>query len=331
MRAERWWQEASVIDDLITTPTAYEFTQAIRLLRHTPYPSTTQYWANDFKFYSSLNLNFPVTEIESLSLDNKYIQITNLMMGLTGIQGALPYSYTHKIKQSRRQQKQETLHFLGLFNHKLTAQYVDASLAYYLPIRYEIERENDYLDILHALNGYVRTQQNQPELEDYFAEFSGLMQGQNNTAYALKTMLACIFKTEFVIKEWVEEKFKLEDAQKTTLGGLNAGLLGMNTFCGDSIRQMGGKIEIQIGPLSRTDYLSFLPQQKMSEKLKKILSTWCSPTMMVNLRLILKKEDIQPFCLDSRSEQGLAQGAFLMPKCTEANSETCYALLGDMQ
>jgi type VI secretion system protein ImpH len=104
----------------------------------------------------------------------------------------------------------------------------------------------------------------------------------------------------------------------------------MNTFCGDSIHQMGGKIEIQIGPLSRTDYLSFLPQQKMSEELKKILSTWCSPTMMVDLRLILKKEDIQPFCLDSRSEQGLAQGAFLMPKCTEANSETCYALLGDI-
>ncbi len=41
MRAERWWQEASVIDDLFTTPTAYEFIQATRLLRHRPHSTTT--------------------------------------------------------------------------------------------------------------------------------------------------------------------------------------------------------------------------------------------------------------------------------------------------
>ncbi|WP_349926494.1 type VI secretion system baseplate subunit TssG [Acinetobacter sp. A1-4-2] len=329
MRAERWWQETSVIDDLFTTPTGYEFIQATRLLRHRPHSYTTQYWANDFKFHSSLNLNFPVTEIESLTFENKYIQITNLMMGITGIQGALPYSYTHKVKQSRHQQRQEILGFLSLFNHKLTTQYVDASLAYYLPIRYEIEKENDYLDILHALNGYVRTQQDQTELDDYFAEFSGLMQGQNNTAYALKTMLNCIFKTEFKIKQWVEEKFKLEDAQRTTLGG-NANLLGRNTFCGESIRQIDGKVEIQIGPLSRTDYLSFLPKQQMSEKLKKIISTWCSPTTLVDVRLILKKEEIQPLCLNTKSEQGLAQNAFLMTQHREANLETYYALFGEL-
>ncbi len=43
--------------------------------------------------------------------------------------------------------------------------------------------------------GMSETQQDQTELDDYFAEFSGLMQGQkHNTAYALKTMLNCIFK-----------------------------------------------------------------------------------------------------------------------------------------
>ena len=330
MRSERWWQEASVIDDLMTRPTSYEFIQATRLLRHIPDSPKTRYWANDFKFHSSLNLNFPVSEIETLKLENERIHLTNLMVGLTGMQGTLPYTYTHKIKQSGRQQKVETIHFLGLFNHKLTAQYVDASLAYHLPIRYEIEAENDYLDILHALNGYVSSQQEQAELDDYFAEFSGLMQGQNNTAYALTTMLSCIFKTNFAIKEFVEEKFQLEDEQKTTLGGLNASLLGVNSFCGETIRQIDGKIEIQVGPLSRKDYLSFLPKQKMSHKLKKILSTWCSPTLMVNVRLILKKEDIQPLCLDSKSEIGLTQGAFLRSKpAAEHNSETCYTLLGD--
>ena len=52
---------------------------------------------------------------------------------------------------------------------------------------------------------------------------------------------------------------------------------------------------------------------------------------MVDVRLILKKEEIQPLCLDSRSEIGLTQGAFLRSKpAAEHNSETCYALLGDI-
>ena len=331
MRSERWWKDASVIDDLINTPTAYEFIQVTRLLRHMPYTAATQYWANDFKFNSSLNLNFPASEIETLTLENGQIHLTNLIIGLTGIQGALPYTYTHKMKHSSRQQKLETINFLGLFNHKLTAQYVDASLTYHLPIRYEIEKENDYLDILHALNGYVSSQQDQAELDDYFAEFSGLMQGQNNTVYALKTMLSCIFKADFEIKEFIEEKFKLDETQKTTLGSLNTSLLGINNFCGESIPQIDGKIEIQVGPLSKKDYFNFMPKQKLSEKLKFFLSTWCSPTVVVDLRLILKKEEMQPLCLNSNSQFGLSQGAFLMPKLAQHNSETCYALLGDMQ
>ncbi|MEK7739998.1 MAG: type VI secretion system baseplate subunit TssG, partial [Pseudomonadota bacterium] len=34
MRTERWWQEASVIDELFKTPTAFEFIQTTRLFRH---------------------------------------------------------------------------------------------------------------------------------------------------------------------------------------------------------------------------------------------------------------------------------------------------------
>ena len=328
MRAERWWQDSSVIDSLFQEPKAYEFVQATRLLRHAPYGKAQSHWANDFEFNSSLNLNFPNSEIETLELNQKKVQLTNLMVGLTGIQGALPYSYTNKIKLSGRQQRQETQKFLGLFNHKLTAHYVDASLNYHLPIRYEIEQDNHYLDILHALSGYIKSQHAQPELDDYFAEFSGLMQGQNNTAYALKTMLSCIFKQEFNIREFIPETFVFEEDQRTCLGGSQPSLLGLNTFCGEKIRQIDEKIEVSIGPLSHAEYLSFLPNQAKSLKLKQIIQTWCSPTLMVDIRLILKKEEIKPLCLNSKGGIGLAQGAFLQPKQRLDNAETCYALMG---
>ena len=328
MRAKHWWQEASVVDRLFKTPTAFEFIQATRLLRHVPYLPGQQNWANDFSFESSLNLNFPLAEVGSLTLKDEKIQLSNLMVGLTGIQGALPYSYTQKIKQAPRKQREEVQQFLSLFEHKLVAQYVDASLTYNLPVRYEIESENHYLNILHALNGYISSQHQQQELDDYFAEFSGLMQGQTNTAHALKTMLACVFKQPIEIKEFIVEEFRLADDQKTMLGGDRPSLLGINSFCGETVRQIDGKIEIQIGPLSRKQYLAYLPQQPQSQKLKSLLQTWCSPTLLVDLRLILVKEEVKPLCLSAASAMGLGQAAFLMPQAAENNHETCYALLG---
>jgi type VI secretion system protein ImpH len=41
--------------------------------------------------------------------------------------------------------------------------------------------------------------------------------------------------------------------------------LGLNTFCGDTVQQIDGKIEIQIGPLSREQYLEFLPNQSLNK------------------------------------------------------------------
>ena len=328
MRAERWWQETSVIQTLFDVPSAFEFVQATRLLRHVPYQQNLKYWADDFSFESSLNLNFPKSEIEELALKDEKVEVRNLIIGLTGIQGALPYSYTSKIKQAPRVYRQDVQKFMGLFNHKLTAQYVDSSLAYNLAVRYEVDEENHYLNILHALNGYISSQHEQPELDDYFAEFAGLMQGQNNTSHALKTMLMCIFQQPVNVQEFIEEKFKLADEQKTTLGGNSPSLLGVNTFCGETIRQIDGKIEIQIGPLRYAEYLQYLPDQKKSLKLKSILQSWCSPTLLVDLRLIIAKEEVKPLCLNSESSFGLAQGAFLMPHAAQDNDETCYALLG---
>ena len=329
MYTKHWWKEASVTEALIESPTAFEFIQSTRLLRHTPYQQNLKNWADAFQFGSSLNLNFPNSEIELLEIIDDKIELKNLIVGLTGIQGAMPYSYTNKVKQIPRKQRIEVEKFFGLFNHKLTAQYVDATLTYNLPIRYEVEQENHYLNILHALNGYISDQHQQHELDDYFAEFSGLMQGENNTAHALKTLLCSVFKQKIRIEEFVEEKFKLSIEQRTSLGGNQPSLLGVNTFCGETIKQIDGKIEIQIGPLSYEQYLEYLPEQKQSEKLKSILKSWCSPTLFIDVRLILDETAVRPLKLDSVSTIGLGQGTFLMSGRPAENQEICYSLLGD--
>lgn len=38
MRAERWWQDTSIVDVLVEQPNAFEFIQATRLLRHAEAP-----------------------------------------------------------------------------------------------------------------------------------------------------------------------------------------------------------------------------------------------------------------------------------------------------
>lgn len=328
MRSERWWQDASVTEAVFQSPAAFELIQATRLLRHVPYLQQHQDWADDFRFESSLSLRFPETEIEALWFDDQRVHFTNLIVGLTGIQGALPYTYTHKVKHAPRKQRQQIEKFLALFNHKLVAQYIDASISYHLALRYEVEADNHYLNILHALNGYISHQHQQLPLDDYFAEFSGLMQGQSNSRVAIQSILQSVFKQPVQVNEWIVEHFQLSAEQKTILGATGMTRLGVNSFCGERISQADSKIEIEIGPLQYHDYLAYLPNRALSQKLKRILSTWCSPTLIVDLRLVLAKEAIQALCLSSQSTIGLAEGAFLMPNPIQHNTETCYTLLG---
>lgn len=331
MHSEHWWQKSSIIEKILAKPTAFEFIQTIRLLRHVPFQThaKSQHWSDDFKFGTSFGLNFPQSEIESLSVKNNRFLLTNLMLGLSGIQGVLPYVYTSKIKFSPKQQRHDIQQFLGLFNHKLTSQFVDASLNYNLAIRYEIEQDNLYLNILLALNGYISHQQNKQDgrFDEYFAEFSGLMQGQNNSAYALKTILSCIFKQPINIKQFIFEKFQLAKYQQSRLGLESASQLGINSFCGEYIQQVEGKIEIEIGPLTYTEYLNFLPYQPQSKKLKSILQSWCTPNLLIDIRLILDKQYLQPLQLSSHHKVGLAQAALLMPQQEQNNNSTCYALI----
>ena len=197
MRAERWWQETSVIADLVEQPTAYEFIQATRLLRHAPEQAVQTDWKKGFQFQTSLNLNFPAAEIETLAVEDDQIQLTNLMVGLTGIQGALPYTYTQRIRQSPRIQREETVQFLSLFNNKLTGQYIEASLAYNLPVRYEVEHDNHYLDILHALNGYIRSQHEQDEMDHYFCRIFRPDAGPEQHRTCLKNRAELYFQNRF--------------------------------------------------------------------------------------------------------------------------------------
>lgn len=327
MHEKYGWQKASVIAQLFNQPTEFEFIQAIRLLCHTPCQSELKRWADRFNFENSLKLQFPHAEIESLHYTDQYIEITSLMIGITGVQGILPYVYTTKLWQTSREQRLEAQKFLVLFNHKLTAQFVDASLCYQLPLRYELEAENHYINILHALNGYIHDQHNQHHLDDYFAEFSGLMQGQNNSKHALENILKCIFNVDIKIREYIPEKFELSSNHQCQLGGIQENLLGRKSFCGQSIKQIADKIEIVIGPLVYQQYLDFLPNAKNSKILKSILQSWSSASLYVDLRLILSKTAISPIRLSSKNQIGLAQAAFLLSEHQSNNDQTCYQLL----
>ena len=67
MRAERWWQDASVVDQAFKNSGSFEFIQLTRLLRHVPETVPQQKWSENFNFTTSFSLNFLATEIEELS------------------------------------------------------------------------------------------------------------------------------------------------------------------------------------------------------------------------------------------------------------------------
>ena len=92
-----------MITELLAEPWRYEFFQAIRLLsrwlrRYGVAPETA------IRFENSLSLAFPASDIDALQLEQGQapggtmrLHVRTAVMGLLGLNGALPLHYTERI------------------------------------------------------------------------------------------------------------------------------------------------------------------------------------------------------------------------------------------
>jgi type VI secretion system protein ImpH len=346
MSATQWSTRTSVIESLEKNPERFEFFQAIRILqlslRKTSHIDPESALGEEIRFCSSLSLAFPAGEIESIRIkhpiiddeldplkkpSSKRYRLCPTMIGLTGPLGALPVVYTQGLSaQVTIKQDSAAASFLDLFNNRLISLFFKAATRFSLPLQYEIKGRHAYLDHLHALAGYTPTDTSEHTIDEAFAQFGGLIQGQQVSGESLRQVLSSYLDEQVTVDQFIPEWFKIPKDQQTCLGGSFA-QLGQTTFCGARVLQIDSRIRLNIGPLSQEAYDALLPNGKSHIAIKQLLTRWCSPTTSIEIMLILDKSVVTAMQLGNVSNRGLGHGLFVLSKpVNQHQSQTTYIL-----
>lgn len=310
--------ESGVIADLMAHPYRFEFFQAVRLLE--------QAYAHDnvnsgvvgelIRFRNSLLLSFPSSEIETLSSQfaidavataqesdsgagRPLYEMTPTFIGLTGPLGALPRHYTEKlIERETLFRDRAARAFLDVFSNRMVAFFYQAWKKYRLHFLYEQDRKNLFTPLMLSLVGCDHASlRGDLELgkrdiyDESIAHYAGIARHRPASAANVQYMLEDYFGIRVRFEQFVGRWFSIPADQRTTLSGVYAEL-GVSSFCGERTWQRQTKIRILLGPMTRPEFLSFLPYGDAARSLSRILALTLGQSFEFEVRLVLKKEEI---------------------------------------
>ena len=233
------------------------------------------------------------------SIDDVRYEITPTFIGLTGPMGAMPRHYTEKlIEREILYRDRAARAFLDVFSNRMVAMFYEAWKKYRLPVQYEQDKKNRFTPLFLALTGCNQDQVrstlqdgNKDVFDESIAYYAGILRQRPVSAWNVRNVLSDYFHTPIEIEQFVGRWFVIPADQRTTLSGAYAEL-GVSSFCGERVWQRQTRLRILIGPMSRQQFLSFLPYGKAARSLARLLALSLGQTFEYEVRLLLKKEDI---------------------------------------
>jgi len=314
---------SSAVGRLFAAPQRTEFFQAVRLLRR--HLRRRNERANEtvgerLRFGNSLELSFPASEIEQLEVEARddqgtaqRVKLTPAFLGFTGNQGVLPQHYTERLLD------REVLHrdraaraFLDIFANRSAVQFFGAWEKYRPHFQFEAEGRSRYLPTVLSLAGLGA-----PALRERFddgsdaslydetlAYYAGILRTAPRSVSAIAALLTEFFRAPIKLVPFVGQWFRLPDESHAQLGMANA-TLGVDAVCGARIYQRDSRIRIEVGPLTRTAFLAFMPGGTAARARDRLVGIALGPTIEVEVRVLLDRREVQPL------KVGLAGGGRL--------------------
>lgn len=226
-------------------------------------------------------------------------------MGLTGPNGALPYHYTSLIIDRLRQNDQTLKRFWDLFNHRFISLFYKAWRKYRLAFAYERHRqtgpsdsEDNYTQLLLSLCGLGTPGLRGRQLVDdeTFIYYSGYFSSDHRSAEGLRCLLSDAYSVPVEVEQLLGEWLPLSSEYQTCLpGGSSLGRnteLGQDTVVGSRVWSCQHRFRLHLGPLSRSQFQEFLPDQKPFRSLCQLVRSFVGIEFDFDVLLVLKLEDV---------------------------------------
>ncbi len=316
-------------DDLVTTGSAFNFFQAIRLLRRTAAETTNPKTLQDdhIRVRPALNLAFPAADIESIQLqssqDRPRYLVTANFLGLYGTSSPLPTFYTEDLIDEAGQDESVSRDFLDVIHHRLYHLLFQGWLKYRLFFQVAEERNEDYLERLFCLMGLGT-----PALRESIPDARGLLRYIGlftqfpRSGQGLCTLLRdALGEVPIDLTPCIRRMAKIPHSQRLRMG-FTGNRLGLDTFVGEEIADRMGRFRVEIGPLTQAEFLRFTPGNSGYATLTTLTELYIVEPLEFEVELILAHGQAQTVCLGDRfrSVLGVTTWVFSEPTLGEVRT-----------
>lgn len=332
MRAAQWQPDFGVIERLLEEPWRYELFQAIRLLarwlRRHGGGATLE---TAVRFENVLSLAFPPAEIEGLRLEQDgngalRLRVRTAVMGLLGVNGALPPHYTERIAAwEHATHDAGPRAFYDAFSSRQVMLFYRAWCKYRVRGGPDEHNRDRFLAQLAALGGVVGHGQLEAGLSfESLAYFAAQLRSRVVPAGLIASVLGEYLGVPVRVEQFAGRWDVLPVAERNRLGEHNCEV-GMVATLGERLPRPELGIRIRVGPVPAAVFERFLPGAAGAQAISAMLHQFAIEIPYRELQVVLRREDVTGASLDGRMRLGL--DGFL---CTRApgrdRDDVCYLL-----
>lgn len=245
------------------------------------------------------------------------------MMGLTGPNGVLPSPYLQTALEQDRaarstsdateeDQASALPDFYNLFDHRAISLFYRAWSKYRLPAIYagffdspERHADDPVTNVLYSVTGLatgphsgrqaLRHKHRFPD--EIVLYYAGAFSKWPRTAITLRNVVAEYFQFPVEVQEFQPQTIELapqeqsRTASKAQPEGQNAAL-GQTVMIGSRICLYGARFRLRVGPLSRKDFDSLLPESERFKKLVEFVKLYAGIDWDFDIQLVLRADEV---------------------------------------
>lgn len=134
------------------------------------------------------------------------------------------------------------------------------------------------------------------------ALYAGVLRRRPASAAVLGQVLSDLLRVPVALQEWVGHWDRLEDGERTALGGAN-GVLGQTALLGARCWRPDLRVRVRIGPVDSAQFERFLPHGSGAATLSALLGLFAAPTLSYEVVLVLRRSALRALRLGERSRR----------------------------
>ena len=306
-------------------PQTFEFFQAVRLLERlaTARASVGGFGdpaAEAVRFAANTSYGFPASEVQSIEDGgpDAPARMTVNFMGLTGPEGVLPLQYSATVADRVRAKDTALRDFLDIFNHRAISLFYRA----WEKNRFAVEHERDPRGRLtsHLFDlvgmGTAGLQDRLPLRDEALLYLAGPLMLQSRPAVGLEALVGEYFDVPCEVEQFVGAWYTLAEETVTHLGDAlgDSARLGTGAVVGDETWDQQSRIRLRLGPLTRRQFDTFLPDGSAHEPLRALVRFYAGDTIDVQLRLVLARDEVAGCTLGDDAMPPLGWGTWLQTR-----------------